>query len=81
MDKSAPNNTRYSPFSGPGTLGDENQRQFIQLLDDICHRESFTRTGDAKEGLTLVTFLEAFDQVSDGLGLVAGGAYSDTNSK
>ena len=53
-------------------MGD-NQRRFIQLLDDICHRESFTRTGDAKEGLTLVTFLEAFDQVSDGLGLVAGG--------
>ena len=99
MDKSAPNNTRYPPFSGSGTLGDkilhgivwkkflkltvelgrqglvvgDDQRRFIQLLDDICHRESLTRTGDAKEGLTLVTFLEAFDQVGDGLGLVAGG--------
>ena len=53
-------------------MGDD-QRRFIQLLDDICHRESLARTGDAKEGLTLVAFLEAFDQVSDGLGLVAGG--------
>ena len=99
MDKSESNNTRYPPFSCPGTLGDkilhcvvreeffklaielgrqglvvgDDQRRFIQLLDDICHRESLTRTGDAKEGLTLVTFLEAFDQVGDGLGLVAGG--------
>ena len=51
----------------------DDQRRFIQLLDYICHRESITRTGDAKKGLTLVTFLEAFDQVSDGLGLIAGG--------
>lgn len=68
MDKSAPNNTRYPPFSGSGTLGDEilysivrekfleltvelcrqsfvmsnDQRRFIQLLDDVCHREGFT---------------------------------------
>ena len=67
MDKSESNNTRYPPFSCPGTLGDEilygivrekflelavelrrqslvmgdNQRRFIQLLDDICHRKRF----------------------------------------
>ena len=56
-----------------GLIMGDDQRRFIQLLDDIRHRESFTRTGDAKEGLTLVTFLKAFNQVSDSLGLVAGG--------
>ncbi len=99
LGETARESTKYTSFSGSGTLGDkilhcvvrekflklaielgrqglvvgDDQRRFIQLLDDICHRESLARTGDAKEGLTLVAFLEAFDQVSDGLGLVAGG--------
>ena len=50
-----------------------DQRRFIQLLDDICHREGFSGAGDAQKGLTLVAFLEAFDKVGDRLGLVAGG--------
>ena len=50
-----------------------DQRRFIQLLDDVCHREGFSRTGDAEKGLALVAFLEAFDKVGDRLGLVAGG--------
>ena len=49
-----------------------NQRRFIQLLDDIRHRKSFSGTGDTQKSLALVAFLEPFDQVSDGLGLVAG---------
>ena len=99
MDKSESNNTRYTPFSGPGTLGDkilhcvireeffelavklrrqrlvvsDDQRRFIQLLDDIRHRKRLARTGDTKEGLALVTFLKAFNQIGDSLGLVAGG--------
>lgn len=32
MDKSAPNNTRYPPFSGSGTLGDE-------ILDSIRRKK------------------------------------------
>ena len=99
MDKSVPNNTRYPPFSGPGTLGDEvfygvvrekflelavelgrqglivgdDQRRFIQLLDDVCHREGFPGTGDAQKGLALVALFETFDQFGDRLRLVAGG--------
>ena len=79
MDKSAPNNTRYPPFSGSGTLGDEilysivrekfleltvelcrqsfvmsnDQRRFIQLLDDIRHRKGFSGAGDAQKCLAL----------------------------
>ena len=99
MDKSAPNNTRYPPFSGSGTLGDEifhcivrkelfelsiklrcqslvvgdNQCWFIQLLDDVCHRKSLSRTGDTQKCLTLVPFLETFDQLLNGLRLVTSG--------
>lgn len=99
MDKSAPNNTRYPPFSGSGTLGDKifhcvvrkkfleltvelcsqsfivgnDQRWFIQLLNDVCHRKCFSGTGDTQKGLALVALLETFDKVGDRLGLVAGG--------
>ena len=99
MDKSESNNTRYPPFSGSGTLGDEilhcivreellefavelsrqslvvgdDQCWLVQLLDDVCHREGFTRACNTEKGLALVALLKAFDQVSDGLGLVAGG--------
>ena len=99
MDKSESNNTRYPPFSCPGTLGDKvlhrivgeellelavelcrqclvvrnDQRWFIQLLDDIGHRKGLTGAGDAKECLALVAFFKAPDQLLDGLGLVAGG--------
>ena len=98
MDKSAPNNTRYPPFSGSGTLGDKilygvvgeellelavelcrqglvvrnDQCRFIQLLDNVCHREGFTGTCDAQKCLALVAFLETFDQLLNGLRLVAG---------
>ena len=51
----------------------DDQRRFIQLLDDICHRESFTGTGDAEKDLALVALLETFDKVGNRLGLVAGG--------
>lgn len=87
MDKSAPNNTRYPPFSGSGTLGDKifhcvvrekflelavelcrqrlvmsnDQRRFIQLLDDICHRKGFSGAGDAQKCLALVAFLKTSD--------------------
>ena len=99
MDKSESNNTRYTPFSGPGTLGDkilhcvireeflelavklrrqrlvvsDDQRRFIQLCNDIRHREGFSGAGDAQESLALVAFLKAFNQIGDSLGLVAGG--------
>ena len=99
MDKSESNNTRYPPFSGPGTLGDKifygivrekflelavelcrqclvmsnDQRRFIQLLYNVCHREGFSGAGDAEKCLALVAFLETFDKIGDRLGLVAGG--------
>ena len=50
-----------------------DKRWFIQLLDDVCHREGFSGAGDAEKRLALVAFLEAFDKVGDRLGLVAGG--------
>ena len=50
-----------------------NQRRFIQLLDDIRHRKGFSGAGDAQKGLALVAFFKTFDQVGDRLGLVAGG--------
>ena len=49
-----------------------NQRRFIQLLDDIRHRESLSGTSDAQKGLALVAFFETIDQLLNGLGLVAG---------
>ena len=42
-----------------------DKRRFIQLLDDICHREGFSGTGDAQKGLALVSFLKTFDKVGD----------------
>ena len=55
-----------------GLVVSDDQRGFIQLRNDIRHGKRLARSGNAKEGLTLVAFLEAFDQVSDSLGLVAG---------
>lgn len=51
----------------------DDQRRFIQLLDDICHREGFTGAGNAEKCLALVAFLKTFYQLLNGLGLVAGG--------
>ena len=50
-------------------MGDD-QRRLIQLLDDVRHRKSLARTGDAKKGLKLVSFLETFDQLFDRLWLI-----------
>ena len=55
-----------------GLVMSNDQRRFIQLLDDIRHRKGFSGAGDAQKCLALVTFLEAFDKVGDRLGLVAG---------
>ena len=37
-----------------------NQRWFIQLGDDIRHREGLAGTGDTEKRLALVSFLKAF---------------------
>ncbi len=50
-----------------------DQCRFIQLLDDICHREGFSGAGDTEKCLALVAFLKTFDKIGDRLGLVAGG--------
>ena len=41
-------------------VGDD-QRRLVQLLYHICHGKCLTRSGDAEEGLALVTFLEALN--------------------
>ena len=56
-----------------GLIVGDDQRRFIQLLDDVCHREGFPGTGDAQKGLALVALFETFDQFGDRLRLVAGG--------
>ena len=43
MDKSAPNNTRYPPFSGSGTLGHEIlygvvREKFLELAVELCRQ-------------------------------------------
>ena len=38
-----------------------DQRWFIQLLDDIRHGKCLTRSGDAKQCLTLIAFFKTFD--------------------
>ncbi len=53
-------------------MGD-NQGRLVQLLDNIGHRKSLPRTGNAKQRLELVAFLEALDKGVYGLGLVTGG--------
>ena len=53
-------------------VGDDQSR-FIQLLDDIRHRKNLAQSSDDQKGLALFAFLEAFEQVSTGLRLVAGG--------
>ena len=55
-----------------GLVMSDDQRRFIQLLDDVCHRKGFSRAGNAQKGLALVAFFETFDKVGDRLGLVAG---------
>lgn len=58
-----------------------NQRRPVQLLDDVGHGKSLAGSGDAEKGLALIALTETGYQGSDGLGLVAGGAYSDTSLK
>ena len=50
-----------------------NQRRALQGLDDVGHGEGLARTGDAEQDAVAIAVAEAFEQVTDGLGLIAGG--------
>ena len=52
MDKSEPNNTRYPPFSDPGTLGDKVfhcvvRKKFLELAVKLCS-QSFIVCNDKR---------------------------------
>jgi len=49
-----------------------HQRRDLQLLDDIGNCERLSRAGRAQQHRMLAAFLDAFNKLSDRLGLVAG---------
>ena len=50
-----------------------DERRLVQSLDDVSHRERLSGTRDAQQRFALVSLFEALHQISDGLGLIAGG--------
>ena len=48
-----------------------NQCRLVHLLNDIRHGKCLTRSSNSKQRLTLVSFFETFDQLSNYLRLVA----------
>src|SRR5713101_945081 len=51
----------------------EDEGRAIGLFDDLGHRESFARPGDAEENLVLVSCIDAAGELFDGRGLIAAG--------
>lgn len=51
----------------------EHQRRPVQLCDDVRHCESFAASGHAEQRLLLVPAPNRFDELADGLRLVARG--------
>jgi len=51
----------------------DDQRRFVQCLDDIRHCKSLTRTGNTQQSLELIALPETFYQFRDCLRLVSGG--------
>lgn len=49
----------------------KNQRRALGLFDDIRDRECFTAAGNAEQNLLRRTLVEALDQLTNGLGLIA----------
>lgn len=49
-----------------------DQRRFVQLLNDVRHGKCLSRAGDTKQGFKLISFLETFHQFRDCLRLIAG---------
>ena len=56
-----------------GLVVRHDQGRLLQLLDDRGHREGLTGAGGAQQDLVFQSALDAFDQLSDGFRLVAGG--------
>ena len=48
------------------------QGGFVDVGNDICHRERLARTSYAEQHLCLVATKQAVRQLADGFGLVAG---------
>ena len=53
-----------------------DERRFADLLDDVGHGEGFAGAGNAEEGLVAVAGADGFDELGDGLALIAlGGVF------
>jgi len=50
-----------------------DQRRFIQLLNDVCHRKCLSGSGNTQKCLTLIALPKTTDQTVDRLRLVSGG--------
>ncbi len=51
----------------------EDERGALEFFDDIRHRKCLARTRNAEQYLCAFARLDAFYQLADGFGLVAGG--------
>jgi hypothetical protein len=49
----------------------KDERRPLRLFDYVSDRKGLAAAGDAEQDLVLYAFVEAFDQLPDGLGLVA----------
>ena len=49
-----------------------DQRRFVQLLNNICHGKRLTGAGNSQQSLTLISFPKTRRQFCNRLGLVAG---------
>ena len=59
-------------LSGESFVVGEDEGWAIVFFDDICHRESLTRTGHAEQGLLAVARRQATIKLLNRLRLVAG---------
>ena len=51
----------------------QDEGRFLHLLDDLAHDKSFARASRSQQCLVLVRFLDAVNQLCDGLRLVPSG--------
>ncbi len=58
---------------GKGFVVGEDERGALDGLDDVGHRESFARAGDAHQDLVTLALAESAEEGVDGLRLIAGG--------
>ena len=50
----------------------QDQSRLIQRLNNVCHSKSFTRAGDTKQRLKLISLFKSLYQFLNSLWLIAG---------